>query len=164
MKALVLRQGVSSPLDKTLLIQDNHEQNEDSVQEKHKKQTKKDVKTLPAGEITFSTGAGGATFCTAAGGATFSTKAGGGTFAMEAGGATISSKTRRVALGTEAGGAGEGEGFGAGGDGFFSPGGDTLKAQDSKVTNRTTKSSVKDVRAGLSEREQTVETMKRMKM
>lgn len=148
MKALVLRQGVSSPLDKTLLIQDNHEQNEDTVQEKHNKQIKRDVKTLPAGEITFSTGAGGATFCTAAGGATFSTKAGGGTFAMEAGGvgegATISSKTG-VALGTEAGGAGEGEDFGAEGDGFFSPGGDTLKAQDSRVTSRTTKSSVKDV-------------------
>lgn len=131
-KALVLRQGVSSPQDEILLIQDNHKQNEDTIQEKHNKQTKKDVKTLPAGEITFSTGAGGATFCTAAGGATFSTKAGGGTFAMEAGGggggATISSKTGRVALGTKAGGAGEGEGFGAEGDGFFSPGGDTLKS------------------------------------
>lgn len=139
-KTLVLRQGVSSPLDETLLIQDNHERNEDTVQEKHNKQTKKNVKTLPAGEIAFSTGTGSVTFCTAAGGATFSTKAGGGTFAMEAG-ATISSKTGRVALGTEAGGAGEGEGFGAEGDGFFSPGGDTLKAQDSRVTSRTTKSS-----------------------
>lgn len=30
-KALVLRRGVSSPLDETLSIQDNHEQNEDTV-------------------------------------------------------------------------------------------------------------------------------------
>lgn len=49
MKALVLRQGVSSPQDETLLIQGNHEQNDDTVQEKHNKQTKKDVTTLPAG-------------------------------------------------------------------------------------------------------------------
>lgn len=63
----------------------------------------------------------------------------------------------------EAGGAGEGEGFGADGDSFFSSEGDTLKAQDSRVTSRTTKSSVNDVRAGLSVREQTVEATKRMK-